>query len=740
MTKHLLCDLRDRSASVNDLKVGDIDNDCDVDIVTSDDKKEIYAWQNLGGVNSWDPMANISVVGVLGYNATALAFADFDNDGWLDILAGTDNEGKVMTIENDQSCWSETWDMTLMGLGGEGRVLSVGVGDLDLDGDIDSITGHFDYSGGGGTALSWENILMHRNMAFVIDNSMNYGSLANDGVLVDLDNDGDLDGLVACNLNVTGGELLLIQNTQSGPPLIFSLEVGATMMSVAAADLDNDGDEEIIGGISGYLYMWYNIGDPWTGGWPMLTIESDATLGYAHIRTADFDLDGDIDIVVGGTGPSGDRVRVYQNDGNPLDGGWKMNVVTATFPGVVISLDVADFDNNGSMDIVAGGNSDAMNKLVVFENDKTPFSGYWTKYDIGTLGSGSYPQSIVAADFDNDCEADIAVGESHGSNRVYALMNDGTPYDGLWTSSIANTMLDDVWAISAADFDLDGDMDIAVGGDVGDTYQVRILVNEGSPFSMPWSTHDVGAPGSRVLAIVVGSLDKDADPEVLALCMNTRMYPYFNVGAQVMLEAIDVSPPSISADTSDDVLRIRVSPNGISSDDPAVVKKWCFHVYATDGVTPLTPTEMNETFRSFSLYRYNGDLVWNNVSDSLVHSNATLSGNAVVLNISGSDPDSAVAQLTSAYMFFVVDLQWGASIPGFRVYFDPDGWNGTLEANLLVIEDVEKCLSVQPATGVMTGAITVIVIPEFSSLLVPMVGMIAAVLAMRSLRGARKTS
>jgi|GEM_PF-2805570 len=740
MTQHLLCDVSGRGASINDVALGDIDNDGDVDVLTSDDAQEVYAWQNLGGAHSWDQMTGFSISGVLGFNATAILLGDLDNDCWKDVFAGTDDAGRVLTIANDHACWSDTWNATLLGYGGEGKVLSVGLGDLDRDGDLDSLSGHFDYSGGGGTCLSWQNVLMHRNMPFYSSGYELIGNAPNDGTVGDLDNDGDLDGVIARNLNTTTGEIVLIRNTHPGPPEYYYISVGASVKSVALADLDMDGDLEIIGGISGYLFVWYNIGSPWTGGWIRVTIENVPTIGYAHIRTGDLDLDGDIDIVVGCTGNPAPMIRCYQNDGTPFDGGWTMNGVDQTFPGVVVSLEVADFDKNGSLDIVAGGNS-GTNKIVVYENDKSPFSGYWPRHDIGSMGVSSYPSGIVAADFDKDGDMDVAVSESYGSNRIYLLENDGTPYDGLWSTSIARTMLDDLWSLDAADFDLDGDVDLVVGGDVNDAYEVVVLINSGIlPFSNIWDAQDVGAPNNRVLVVLAADLDNDCDSEIIALTVNARMYIYWNIGAQVSEYVADVSPGSINADDSAAILRIRVRPNGILSDLPAVVTRWCFEIYALDGITPLTPSEMNETFRSFSLYRDNGDLVWSNTTDSLVNSTTNLSGNVVIISVSASDPDAIVAQVSDAYFFFVVELQWGASIPGMRVYFDPNKWNSTWEGNLMEIQDLGKCLSVELTWATMTKEITVIMIPEFGTLLLPVIGMLAIVLAIRGARGRKETS
>lgn len=737
MTEHQLCDLRGRGASVTDLALGDIDNDYDIDVVTSDDKNEIYVWKNLGGLNSWDPMPNISAVGVLPFNATALTLSDLDNDGWLDIFAGTDNEGRTLTIENDHS-WNETKDMTLMGYGGEGMVLSVAIGDIDGDGDFDLLSGHYDYSGGGGTALSWKNILMHRNMIFFNSESFYYGTVANDGVPCDLDRDGDIDGAIARNIHPTEGELLLVKNTDSGAHL-YSIEVGASLFSVDVADFDNDGRLELVGGNSGNLYIWYSLGDPWDDGWSQITVESDSNFTYQEIGTADLDFDGWVDIVVGGAGSMANKLRAYKNDGSPFDGGWVMNVVAQTFPGSVISLDLADFDNNGSLDIVAGGNVDLFNKIVVYENDKTPFTGYWPMHDIGTIGSGAIPGAMVTADFDNDGDEDLAVGEENGLNRIYLFENDGTPFDALWSSVIANVMLDDLFSMDEADFDLDGDTDLAIGCGSNEALEVRVLINGGNPFGLTWDIQDVGAPNSDVLLILSGDLERDGDPDLVALCSNSQFYTYLNIGAQVTEEAIDVSPDSISADTSAAVFRIMVRPNGIILDEPALLKKWCFKVYAPDGITPLTPAEMNETFSSFSLYLDDGDLAWSNVSDSLVHSNIILKENVVIMNISSTDPDAVVAQLSDAYFFFVVELQWGANIPGMRIFFDPMEWNNSWECNLLENGRANKCLSIVLTSSVMTKSITVMVIPEFASLLVPIFGMTAAFLVIYRLKGSKQT-
>ncbi len=99
------------------------------------------------------------------------------------------------------------------------------------------------------------------------------------------------------------------------------------------------------------------------------------------IATADFDNDGDEDIVSVCEDGEDYEIVVWQNDGTPFTGTWAQNDVGASESNVY-SVAVADLDNDGYMDIVSENRTDLSpdgSEISVWQNDGTPFTGTWTK-------------------------------------------------------------------------------------------------------------------------------------------------------------------------------------------------------------------------------------------------------------------------------------------------------------------------------------------------------------------------
>jgi hypothetical protein len=120
--------------------------------------------------------------------------------------------------------------------------------------------------------------------------------------------------------------------------------------SPAVADLDDDGSMEVIG--SAYSIVVLD-GDTGTLKWRMKSghdrSEPNAdNVGrtWSGIVVADVDGNGDLEIV---TAHSGGYVSVYNHDGY-FEPGWPQHPASNEFR----SLSVADLDNNGDMEIVVG--------------------------------------------------------------------------------------------------------------------------------------------------------------------------------------------------------------------------------------------------------------------------------------------------------------------------------------------------------------------------------------------------
>jgi hypothetical protein len=75
-----------------------------------------------------------------------------------------------------------------------------------------------------------------------------------------------------------------------------------------------------------------------------------------------------------------------------------------------------------------------------------------------TFAVGSQPYAIIAADFDNDGDIDLAVA-NYGDGSVTLLLGDG---DGTFSPQAPYAVGQGPYQLAAADFNGDGKLDLAV--------------------------------------------------------------------------------------------------------------------------------------------------------------------------------------------------------------------------------------------------------------------------------------
>jgi hypothetical protein len=340
---HWLGEFSDDPRYIGENALADIDRDGDLDF-TSGQRQDVgggMVWWEYCAPDHWVRHA----VGTGHTSWAGGAAADFDGDGWIDLIAGNSwyrnprapllanawerfetggpspeeivigdvtgaGEPQALYVHRNfrPHYWSPGADATLTWIKGpeleHNQQQGGAFGDLDGDGDQDILVGYrWWYENENGDGSSWRTVT-------IFDGGFDDAPLTAIG---DLDGDGDDDFAMVTHF---GNRVAWAENT-SGDGRVFVLHVLATdkehLHTVAVADFDNDGDLEILAGQNvGPSFIFEN-----TDGRATFSERKIAVDTRAHdARVGDVDCDGDLDIA---GAPWGDQNEGGEQSRPPRD-------------------------------------------------------------------------------------------------------------------------------------------------------------------------------------------------------------------------------------------------------------------------------------------------------------------------------------------------------------------------------------------------------------------------------------
>lgn len=274
---------------------------------------------------------------------------------------------------------------------------------------------------------------------------------------------------------------------------------GGGINDICTADFDLDGDMDIAGisYVEEYISWWENtnsLGSFWIE--HAVCFEFDTGI---EIISADVDSDGDMDIIAASYG--GDAIMWFEND-NISNTEWPEHIIGENFNGAY-SVVIADIDGDGDPDVVGSCIGDDQ---VAWWKNTDGLGITWEKIIIAV--SVDLPASVDADDIDGDGDVDV-VGFASLDDLVFWWENaDGS--GNSWIEHVVDSDLDLLWNICCTDMDSDGFIDIA-GAALSDTVYWWRNVNGSGTL---WTRHIIDENFDGALCVFSTDMDKDGDQDL----------------------------------------------------------------------------------------------------------------------------------------------------------------------------------------------------------------------------------
>ncbi len=374
--------------------IADLDNNGDLDLaVANSGSDNVSVLLNQGdGIFAPD---SVYPVGSTPYSVVA---ADLDGDGDLDLATSNLSSDDISVLLNQGA---GNFDPQVEYPAGS-QPFSVIAADLDGDGDIDLAAAN-----AGTNDIS---ILLNQgNATFAPQVRYPAGDYPTCICAGDLDQDGDIDLVTANNHSDQIAVLMNNGNGTFAPPSFYPAGVGP--YSIWLADLDGNGNLDMAVGhgnsaASNLVSVLLNNGSG------AFSLPSAYSVGNAPLSVfaADLDADGDLDLIVANAGDN--TISFLSNHGNGTFS-YDSDYPVGDFP---IALFEADLDGNGSIDLAtANRNSGNLSVLLSFIRGDANDDGIINIGDMVYLLNYLYkkgPPPSPLSSADANCDGVVDIGDA----------------------------------------------------------------------------------------------------------------------------------------------------------------------------------------------------------------------------------------------------------------------------------------------------------------------------------------
>ncbi len=282
---------------------------------------------------------------------------------------------------------------------------------------------------------------------------------------------------------------------------------------LAWGDMNNDGWQDLAAIGNNNFLLFKNKKD---GTFDPITVDPawSGAATSAALKWGDFNNDGNLDLVALGYTGAG-NLRVYYNNGS---GGFRSSYQEPIPGWGLYNGDIApgDYNNDGNLDIAVIGTDGSNNYFRIFRNKG---DGTFDPNPIEPQpGWGTYAGALAWADYNNDGDLDIAVKGIDSALRIYKNNGDGSFYSPMDLSSVA---YGDWNAMAWDDYNNDGYLDLFCQDYNGlDLYQ-----NKGDGTFNTSGVSVYNGASANTFAMCIGDFDNDGYADIADLgSINAHLY------------------------------------------------------------------------------------------------------------------------------------------------------------------------------------------------------------------------